>query len=223
LLEGVPETGTYWIHAVGVTIRTPAGEPIPVHANILQLTGSQHWWLLLYPSPAIHRRVDGSKVGVSGNAVFSFLERGETSRLAPLETGWVPVAGRCNSMLQEGRSYESLLKVMCESPGEPPVRTFVTVVSEDGRQWESRFLGYSSPYLQVARQAWLSPLDRRQTFFNIVDQDSTAPPSRYLVPRGVLPNAKIGIKPQRATGYAVAGFEFRDIVLSDYVFRPPAK
>jgi hypothetical protein len=69
-------------------------------------------------------------------------------------------------------------------------------------------------------ETWVSPVNRRQTFFHIVDHDRTSSPgSQWLVPDSALPGSRVEITPQHEAGCSLVQFEATGIDLSRYVRR----
>ena len=96
---------------------------------------------------------------------------------------------------------------------------------EDGREYHS-LLGYGN--LPTGLQtAWLSPLDRCDTLFELSDPKYRLSDPEYgrypfpvKVPMEYLANARIAVTPEFVTGYAVVNFDFPDVLLSKYLVEP---
>ena len=146
----------------------------------------------------------------------------------PGQKAWMPVGGRvavpgvghCSSSLEEDRWSKTRVKVLCESPSGLPSVVRVTVwTREDG----PTFPGWLGNYGNAApgpQMAWLSPLDRGKTFFNLSD-----PQDRYYaipteVPEEHIANARIAVTPEVVTGYSVVRFDLPDVPLSKYWIEP---
>jgi hypothetical protein len=180
-------------------------------------------WLVLRVRSSAYKSIETGKVQIQGVSTVTLHRPGQTTWLRVGETVAVPGAGRCSSTVIESPSlYQgSLLKVLCESPSELSPATTVRLWQADtGRDW-SHHLGDSANYFSGPRQTWLSPLNRLQTFFQLVAESHTdLPGERWLVPRDALRNSKLAITPDFITGWSVVKFEMRDVNLRDYLLKP---
>jgi hypothetical protein len=114
---------------------------------------------------------------------------------------------------------EELLKVHCESPATLPLFTHVQLTSDGGRTWKHH-LGDASTYLPYPRNTWLSPMNRRSTFFTLVaPENAIHPGTMHLVPRNVVASAELAITPESTKGCAVFPFEIRNVDLKRYIAR----
>ena len=114
----------------------------------------------------------------------------------------VPGVGRCSASVG-GETYTgSLLKVLCESPGKlPGVLRLVLRDPQDGKEWKQQ-LGDSQRYRAIPVLDWLSPIQRRQTFFQLVEVDSSHPGDGWRVPASALARSRLRIEPAIAEGCA---------------------
>ena len=77
-----------------------------------------------------------------------------------------------------------------------------------------------APYASGPRRSLLSPLNRLQTFFQLVSETrDNSSGNRWLVPRGALAKGKLAITPDSIVAWATAEFELRNITLHDYVLK----
>jgi hypothetical protein len=119
----------------------------------------------------------------------------------------VPGLGRCSATLDATQFGSEMLKLVCESPA--PIARLLQVRMEDpetGREWRQR-LGDSAA-MAMTTIAWLSPLNRRQTFLHTVQKESALPDDRWLVPREVLERSQIHIEPWTSEGCAQVNYAF---------------
>ena len=177
-------------------------------------------WLQLRFDSAVYAALKDSNVRLTGQTAVSLVRQGETA--------WMPVGGRvaapgvghCSNGIVEDRWSEARVKVLCESPSEIPAVVGVTVwTPEDGRRYPSRLGNYGNPTFGP-NTAWLSPLDRGKTFFNLSDPKYRRYPITMEVPMEHLANARVGVTPEVVTGYSVVNFDLPDIPLSKYWIEP---
>ena len=83
------------------------------------------------------------------------------------------------------------------------------------KPWK-QVLGDSMPSVPYPWQTWLSPLNRRQTFFHVIEERRTDGGSSWLVPREALANANFVFVPEQVVGCAVLGYQFEDVALRDF-------
>jgi hypothetical protein len=80
-------------------------------------------------------------------------------------------------------------------------------------------LGDGGNFLSYPALTWLSPLNRRQTFFHLreeLGQDST-----WLAPRMGISDAKVQLAPMELERCTIVSYELRDIVLREFLTRRP--
>ena len=164
-------------------------------------------WLLLRFAPAEWDRVKNTPVEIVGSAAVQFYRFGETTTIPT--TGWrdVPDVGRCTTSLVEGRVYENVFKLLCESPRDLPA-THVTLTHGPSGRESKASLRSGITFEPGPRQTWFSPLQRGQTYFRLTDEISTQPGSQWLFPTEYLPTAQLTITPEIVTGTAIAHFQF---------------
>ena len=177
-------------------------------------------WLTLRFDAAVYAALKDINVRVTGQSVVSFVRQGETA--------WMPVGGRvaapgvghCSNGISEDRWSQARVKVLCESPSNIPTVVRVTLwTPEDGRRFRSRLGAYGNP-VTGPQTAWLSPLDRGKTFFNLSDPKYRQYPVPLEVPMEHLANARIAVTPEFVTGYSVVNFDLPDVPLSKYWIEP---
>ena len=112
----------------------------------------------------------------------SFYRLGETAWMPMYGQVVAPGVGHSSNSMSETRWSEGMIKVLCESPSTLPQVTRVTLaITGIGRQWHGRLGNFGNP-TSVPQWAWLSPLDRAKTFFNISDPRTRRYPYYMEVP-----------------------------------------
>jgi hypothetical protein len=184
-----------------------------------QFNDTDHAWLFLRLDPSLFRELRDSDIEITGDAGITAYHLGETRWMHAIGAVRTPLDGACTGIVVEDRWAEDMLKLECESPAAIPVPTRVRLWDpQSGRDWKQS-LGDSAPYSTGPRSTWFSVLDRRQTFFRLTDH-ADQPGSQWLVPRGVLPSAKIGITPEIVTGYTVVPYRLTGVRLGQYSVPP---
>ena len=125
-------------------------------------------------------------------------------------------------MLDEDR-YEGMLDVFCEAPTEIHRHGEVRLVDPASGQVWNQQLGDSMGVMSYPVRTWLSPLNRSQTFFHLVEAVRTDSEMRWVVPRGALSGAKLGFMPRQAAGCEIFKYEIRDVKLEDFVAKRPLR
>jgi hypothetical protein len=207
------------------TTSTPGNqfEKVQLEASLFPYkydSDSAFLWLTLRFDAAVYAALKDGAVRLTGRSVVRLVRPGETA--------WMPVGGRvaapgvghCTSGISEDRWSEARIKVLCESPSDIPAAVRVTLwTPEDGRRFTSRLGAFGNP-TTGPQTAWLSPLDRGKTFFNLSDPKYRRYPVTVEVPMEHLANARIAVTPEFVTGYSVVNFDFPDIPLSKYWIEP---
>jgi hypothetical protein len=119
----------------------------------------------------------------------------------------VPGLGRCSADTERPIwNGQEVLKISCESP--EALRARVRLVDPvTGRDWKVG-LGEAASYQFMPSLVWLSPLNRRQAFLQIVDRETQLLGDRWLVPRPVFNRARIHIQPLTQLGCSTIRYGF---------------
>ena len=168
--------------------------------------------LRLEISPRIYDAIKNGPVNIEGKLTAEFVRGEDPTKIPVGDAAAVPGLGICSSAIVNARFEEQLLRVVCESVDE--ISSFMRVRLIDPatqRDWIA-FLGDSSTPLSHPRTTWLSPINRRATFFHLRDSVE----ARDQVPSAVIPNAIVEIAPEHATGCTVVRYELPDVVLSKF-------
>ncbi len=130
----------------------------------------------------------------------------------------LPLAdANCSSTRADDPSSPGMLKILCESPSDVP-RTLITLrAPATGQEWKAA-LGDSTTFFRGPRGAWLSPLNRRETFFHLGDGPRGLG-TQCQVPAAVLDAARITVQPEPLIGYAAVVSRFEGVRLANYVDR----
>ena len=163
-------------------------------------------------SPRIYDAIKNGPVNIEGQLTAEFVRGEDPTKIPVGDAAAVPGLGMCSSAIVNARFEEQLLRVVCESVDE--ISSFMRVRLIDPatqRDWIA-FLGDSSNILLHPRTTWLSPINRRATFFHLRDSVE----ARDQVPSAVIPNAIVQIAPEHATGCTVVRYELPDVVLSKF-------
>ena len=177
-------------------------------------------WQIIRMDRAIYNRLQKAKVRIRGNIVANFYRVG-SHRVALHARRIVPEVGTCSSLQVSGWSPgEELIRVDCESPAEIPSPTVVRLIDPNTRrEWPGQ-LGDSITAAPYPRLSWLSPINRRSTFFHVTTQDVSREGSRWLVPKKAVSIAEFEITPQPMTACTLATYEFSDVLLSRFQIAP---
>jgi hypothetical protein len=113
-----------------------------------------------------------------------------------------------------------MLKAVCESPGNIPHARVELVHSPTGRKVR-HFLGDSRPVLDYPTRTWLSPVHRRNTFFQITENPLQGSGDQWLVVRSEIPESRLEFAPVIDAGCSVVEIDFPDIDLRRYIVEVP--
>jgi hypothetical protein len=188
-------------------VRGPGG-PMPLFGTLTRDDESS--WLLLRFTKSSYEKLRGGLVTIAGHAVLEFHRQGTPISMAE---------AHCASSRTYAEFGQEMLKVLCESPSDVP-RTLVTLRGpETGQEWKQS-LGDASTFYRGPRGSWLSPLNRRDTFFHFAE-DPKGFGSQWLVPEAAVDKMKIEIRQQPLIGYAAVEFQFEHVRLADYAVTLP--
>jgi len=163
----------------------------------------------------IYKEIGNLPVTVRGDLIAEFHREGMKAN-APAETRVdVPTLGLCTSSNAFGSLIrEGGIRLECESPREIPHTPVILIDSVTTREWKSG-LGQASAFVSHPTNTLLSPLFRKEAYFQLTWRDTTRPGSQWQVPQEVASHYRMEIEPQPVTGRAVIPFELRDIRLNE--------
>jgi hypothetical protein len=170
---------------------------------------------------SLYGKIGDRTVTLRGRLLAEFHRRGTPTRMAVGARSAVPGVGTCSTVQSEMRFGQEALKVDCESPSAIPSPTRVTLLDpKTGREWRNGG-GFASSYGVYPRITWLSPLNHRDTYFQLATEEQYQHMgSRWLVPQEVLATAQLEIVPEPLTGYAIVEYELPGITLSKFAVPP---
>jgi hypothetical protein len=232
---GVPEGPMARYAELSLEIRTPRGENYaadvlwPVYVSAAVPFRASFWWpkesgaptyQALRLDPAIYAHIKDEPVSIEGKIMAEIHQRGEAARMPAGASVDAPALGKCSSTEVQGNFFMlDNLRVNCESPDRIPYPTLVTLSSaKTAGEW-NRSLGNSSALILAPGNTWLSPLNRRDTFFGIATEERR---DTSLVPPEALATGKLELQPEPVTGYATIHYEWAGVTLSKFVV-PPAR
>ncbi len=202
-------------------VPTPGYRPGPsdVIAYFVPSEQGQNWLGLRIPRRVMDQFRSGP-VAIVGRSTMNLISRGETTWMPADGSTAVPGLGRCSAGEQAGQgSYgDGLLKVLCESLDPISSLTQVRLWNpRTGQSWRHR-LGDSAPTMYGPREAWMSPLHRLQTFFQLSAGARTPQPgNEWLVPPEALAGARVAITPASITASAALSIELQAVALEEFV------
>lgn len=169
---------------------------------------------VVFLTEAIYDRVAAHPVTIHGKLAAVLTETKAAVIPAQSAPSPVPGLGRCTS----GPSAPRLWRVMCESPETiPQTHVFLRAGSEAiGRP---QYLGDSAPFVRYPLTPWLSPLNRRQTFFHLREDGPAAVGDQWRVPAGAIGQADVHLEHYPEVRRVVAEYSLGPLRLTDYL--PP--
>ena len=231
VVSGIPENTTVEFDPLAFAIIGPGGERWEASKRRERLDADtvSDWlsverangegWQSLILGPSVYERIKGLNVSLVGEAAAA-LYREEKPIWMPVMSSArnVPRLGLCSSVVNEDRG-EGMLDVFCESPAN--IAPLVRVRLEDpasGRVWNQQ-LGDSMSNMVYPVRTWLSPLNRRQTFFHLIDESPTGAQTQWLVPRSLLSKAIVSFMPRHAVSCEIFKYQIQDVKLDNFVAR----
>ncbi len=231
IISGIPQDAEVEFDKLAFEIRSPRGESWKMNLpadprrwgadtvsgwlGIDNLSGESYQLLILGRS--IYERIKGLNLTLSSEVAIR-LYRGPKPVWMPVmaSEGEVPGVGRCSSVLDDDPRREAMLDAFCESPAELPLSVQVRLAdAATGRVW-NQHLGDAMSYMTYPVRTWLSPLNRRQTFFHLTDELRNEG-DQWLAPRSMLSSGKVGFIPLRAAGYEILKYQIPDVNLDNSV------
>jgi len=232
-ISGAPESAMTRCGQLSFEIRTSRGERyaadvlwpmyrsggIPFQA-LLWPYGETPTYQVLRMGSAIYDHIKDEPVSIKGKLLAEIHQRGEAARMPVGGSVDTPALGKCSSTELQGNFFMlDSLRVDCESPDQIPFPTLVTLSSaKTAGDWH-RSLGSSGAVIFAPGNTWLSPLNRRDTFFGLATEERRL---RDLVPPEALADGQLELLPEPVTGYAIIEYEWTGVTLSKFFVPPPA-
>jgi hypothetical protein len=181
-----------------------------------------HAWQVLRMDRSTYDRLQKDRVKLKGKVVAHFFRRAAATLMPFAARRTVPGVGTCSSLIASGWGpSKELIRVDCESPAQIPEPTLVRLIDPNTRREWAGSLGDSVTPMPYPRLTWLSPINRRSTFFHLTTEDVSAHEgSRWLVPEEVVARAELEITPQLTIGCRLVNYEFSGVLLSRFQVAP---
>jgi hypothetical protein len=232
VVSGIPENTTVEFDPLAFAIIGPGGERWEANKPRERLDADtisdSLWverangegWQSLILGRSVYERIKGLKVSLVSE-VATTLYREEKPIWMPVMSGGrnVPGLGHCSSVVNEDRG-EGTLDVFCESPAD--IAPLVRVRLEEpasGRAWNQQ-LGDSMSHMAYPVRTWLSPLNRRQTFFHLINEVRTEAEMQWMVPRSLLSRATVAFMARHAASCEIFKYQIQNVKLDNFVAKP---
>jgi hypothetical protein len=223
-LHGLPEGFVVLASGTRLEVRFPGGKSIETLAvprdaapsrddvvHVLGIGTNGHGLISLRSERA--NVLKKEPVDLTGHAVFDFY-RIEKRLGLPADraaSGRAAGLGRCATEFVDAVPLRAnaMLKVYCGSPEQLHRFTRVTLTSGE-RQWRHA-LGDSMPTVPYFWNTWLSPMYRKQTFFQMTVAGPQVAGLEWLVPADALPNSRIDISTDKLMYSESIDYHFHDV------------
>jgi hypothetical protein len=202
------QTGMQW--------QTPEGQSVSVLATLQQSPLDIPTWQILYIDKKIFDQIKDSPIDLEGTATAAYYRSPEPAWISVDKKITIAGLGKCSTEIVGDDPNDEMLKVGCESPNRLPVVRLRLVDPATNRDWKQT-LGGSAMVQDYPTTTWLSPVDRRVTYFPFTDEEhATENNLRYQLPREIVPSVKIAIIPELPAGNGVVHYRLPGIKLSQY-------
>ena len=174
-------------------------------------------WLYLQSTISGLSSMKGRTIHMRGSLDVDLWRMGEAGSFRMNERAVVPGVGVCSAVNAHGQfPIKESLKVLCESPVAIPVSTPVELRSNTTNRTHTRRLGGAMSQVPYFTSDWLSPLNRRDIYFEIVEQNPGTPGTQWLVPKEDINDATIVIsRKDKETAFRV-DYDLPNIKVDDY-------
>jgi hypothetical protein len=189
------QTGMQW--------QTPEGQSIGVLATLQQNPFSVPTWQILYIDKKTFEQIEDSPIDLEGTAIATYYRLPEPVWTSVDKNITIAGLGKCSTEIVGDNPKGEQIEVGCESPNRMPVARLHLLDPSTNRSWHET-LGSSSLVPAYPTDTWLSPVDRRVTYFG------------WQIRPEVIQSAKIAITPEFPAGTGVVHYELPDIKLSQY-------
>jgi hypothetical protein len=204
----------------------PRGRPqrLPFIANLTYTREPQpRCWQILTLEASLYRRLREGRVRLDAEYMVESRSLGHPVWVDMARREVVPGAGRCASEERDGYGPQQLLLFLCESTGRAPLSAHIRMWQpKTGRDW-TQFLGDAASMTPWPSLTWLSPVQRRQTYFQVMPERNDWPGTRRLVAAQDIPGARFEVTPTSITSVELVSVSASDIALEQFVVKPAAR
>lgn len=192
----------------------PRSNGAPLLANI----GDPDWEILTLERSLFQRLADVPVTLRGYLTVQRLVDRPPVSIPA---SGPVSVADRSHCFrgdVDGGLLRENGLRVVCESPAGLSDNMIRLTDTKTGHAWEHG-LGMAMSFVTYPRSTWLSPVERKEAFYQLTAMDTTRPGSQWMVPNDIGTHSRLEVVPRALAGQSATSFELRGIRLRRYLMK----
>jgi hypothetical protein len=195
---------------------TPEGQSFGASAAFLQSTLDIPTWQLLTLDKKTFDQIKDTPIDLEGTATASYYRLSEPVWTSVDKNITIAGLGKCSTEIVGDNPNDQMLRVGCESPNRLPAVRLRLLDPATNREWKQA-LGGSAMFQDYPTSTWLSPVDRRVTYFPLIDEDHITENSlRWQLPREIMQSLKIAIRPEFPAGNGVVHYKLPDIKLSQY-------
>lgn len=179
------------------------------------------FWQLLSIDTVAYERIKDQPAKLQGRMFVDYYRPTGPFGTSIGKTTSVDEVGRCSADLPTpDNPNDENLRVECESPGRLPSVLVKLFDPEGNREW-SGYLGNARSLIAYPTGTWLSPIDRRETFFGLTDEEHySSSGGHWQVPREIIESIRIAITPEMPEGSSLIHFELPNLKLSQYAVKP---
>jgi hypothetical protein len=201
-------------------MQTPGGQAFSASATLLQYPLDIPTWQILYLDKKMFDQIKDSPIDLEGTATAKYYRTPEPVWISVGKSVTIAGLGKCSAEIVGDDPNDEMLQVRCESPNRLPVVHLRLLDPATNREWKQT-LGGSSMVQDYPTGTWLSPVDRRVTYFPFIDEEHmTENNLRYQLPRGIISSVKIAIIPEFPAGNGILHYQLPDIKLNHYRVEP---
>jgi hypothetical protein len=133
----------------------------------------------------------------------------------------IPGLGRCFRAGTDGSLFMPTgLRVACESPAGIGETKVVVRDEHSGRAWEHR-LGEAAFFVSYPVLTWLSPVDRRETYYPFGSAEQFSAGVTWIIPQDAIGHLRAEVGPRPVVSQANTEFELTGVRLGEYVVKTP--
>ena len=204
----------------GMQWETPEGPYFGALAALQEYPLDIPTWQLLSIDKKIFDQVKDTPIDLEGTATAAYYRLPEPVWTSVDKNITIAGLGKCSTEIVGDDPNDQMLKVGCESPNRLPVVRLRLLDAATNREWKQT-LGGSALFQDYPTTTWLSPVDRRVTYFPLIDEELvTENLLRWQIPREIVQSLKIAIIPEFPAGSGVLHYQLPDIKLSQYRVEP---
>jgi hypothetical protein len=226
-LTGAPPAKEAQLRQISFELVEPNGTRHPATQYNPRLQGSQliaslwdaDWEMLTLDRP-LFNRLRNVPVVLHGYLTIQRLADRGAKEIPAHRSVDLPALGKCFQAETNGDIFRDKgLRIVCESPTQIGENRVILSDTNSAHTWEHRLGEAYSPGSYPAI-TWLSPVDRKETYFSVNAAQQFSAGAGWIIPGDVMGHYRVGVIPRPVISQTNTDFRLTGIRLGQYMVKP---